>query len=305
MVWLGILLALGTSVSWAIGNVLTQRVGRLVGPPRAMLWSMAAGAVLAAPCSLLFDARQAPLTSSVAIWIAAAAVAGVFAYVGLFFAFANEGLTLAVPVVSSWPLVAGVVSVALLGDALRGVQLLGAAAVVIGVVLVAVPRRDAAATTTTTTTAVAAASEPAPTSTITGKKWAMRAALASAVGFGVMVPAMAHVAPATGAFGATVIVFVLGIVLALGIGRLAGVSLRAPPRAAFGLVFATGAVETMGFVTVALARRFAPMTVVAPVASLASTLTVLYAWMILKERPSRTAIAGALLAGAGVVVLAS
>ncbi|MDB5215277.1 MAG: hypothetical protein JWO86_3204 [Myxococcaceae bacterium] len=303
MVWLGILLALGTSVSWAIGNVLTQRVGRLVGPPRAMLWSMAAGAVLAAPCSLLFDARQAPLTSSVAIWIAAAAVAGVFAYVGLFFAFANEGLTLAVPVVSSWPLVAGVVSVALLGDALRGVQLLGAAAVVIGVVLVAVPRRDAAATTTTT--AVAAGSEPASTSTITGKKWAMRAALASAVGFGVMVPAMAHVAPATGAFGATVIVFVLGIVLALGIGRLAGVSLRAPPRAAFGLVFATGAVETMGFVTVALARRFAPMTVVAPVASLASTLTVLYAWMILKERPSRTAIAGALLAGAGVVVLAS
>ncbi|MEA2747348.1 MAG: EamA-like transporter family [Myxococcales bacterium] len=303
MVWLGILLALGTSVSWAIGNVLTQRVGRLVGPPRAMLWSMAAGAVLAAPCSLLFDARQAPLTSSVAIWIAAAAVAGVFAYVGLFFAFANEGLTLAVPVVSSWPLVAGVVSVALLGDALRGVQLLGAAAVVIGVVLVAVPRRDAAATTTTT--AVAAGSEPASTSTITGKKWAMRAALASAVGFGVMVPAMAHVAPATGAFGATVIVFVLGIMLALGIGRLAGVSLRAPPRAAFGLVFATGAVETMGFVTVALARRFAPMTVVAPVASLASTLTVLYAWMILKERPSRTAIAGALLAGAGVVVLAS
>jgi drug/metabolite transporter (DMT)-like permease len=120
-----------------------------------------------------------------------------------------------------------------------------------------------------------------------------------------MVPAIGRIAPALGAFGATTVVYALGIALALGIGRFAGVSLRPPPRSAWGLVLATGAAETVGFVTVALARRFAPMTLVAPVASLSSTMTVLYAWAVLKERPRPVAMAGALLAGAGVVILAS
>jgi drug/metabolite transporter (DMT)-like permease len=291
MVWLGILLALATSVSWAIGNVLTQRVGKLVGPPRAMLWSMAAGGMLAAPCAALFDARQVPFTSAVAVWIAAAAISGIVAYIGLFFAFANEGLSTAVPVVSSWSLVAGLVSVFVFGETLRGMQLFGAGAVLVGVVLVSLPRPTVTRSTST--------------STSTTSRWALRAALASALGFGVMVPAMGRVAPTTGAFGATVIVFALGSVLALGIGKLAGVSLGAPPRAAWGLVFATGAAETVGFVTVALARRFAPMALVAPVASLASTFTVLYAWGVLKERPHFIAAAGALLAGVGVAILAA
>lgn len=281
---LGVLLALVTSVSWAAGNVLTQRVGKRVGPPRAMLWSLAAGAVMAAPCALLFDTRPAPLTLAIAAWVAAAALSGVLAYVGLFFALTNEGLTVAVPVVSAWPLVAGVVSVALLGEVLLGSQILAAAAVLLGVVLVALPR---------------------PAVGPTPSRWALRAAFASALGFGVMVPAMGRIAPATGAFGATVVVFVLGILLSLVVGRVAAVDLRAPPRAAWGLVLATGAAETIGFVALVFARRFAPMALVAPVASLASTLTVLYAWIVLGERPRRLAIAGALISGAGLAILAS
>lgn len=284
MLWLGVLLALVTSVSWAAGNVLTQKVGKLIGPPRAMIWSLGAGAVLAAPCALLFDARPAPLTPTVAAWAAAAALAGVLAYVGLFFALTNEGLTVAVPIVSAWPLVAGVVSVALLGEVLLGSQILAAAAVLLGVILVALPRPVVGKT-------------PSP--------WALRAAFGSALGFGVMVPAMGRIAPATGAFGATVVVFVLGILLSLALGKFAAVDLRAPPRAAWGLVLATGAVETIGFVALVFARRFAPMALVAPVASLASTLTVLYAWIVLGERPRRLAIAGALLSGAGLAVLAA
>ena len=87
--------------------------------------------------------------------------------------------------------------------------------------------------------------------------------------------------------------------------RLAKVSLRPPPATAWRLVFATGAAETIGFVAVALARRFAPMTLVAPVASLSSALTVLYAWLVLRERPSALAAVGALLACVGVAVLAA
>lgn len=287
MVWLGVLLGLVTSVSWAIGNVLTQRLGRLIGPSRAMLWALGAGGVLALPFALALDSRTEPFGIGIALWTIIAAIGGIVAYVGLFHAFANESLTVAVPIVSSWPVAAAVVSIGLLGETLQRSRLPGTAAVLAGVILVSIPKK--------TEGAGAAA---------TGSKKALVAAFASSLGFGVMIPAMGRIAPATGAFGASVIVYALGIVLALGLGRTMGVSLAPPPRSAWGLVLATGAVETMGFVAVALARRFAPMTLVAPVASLAATFTVLYAWIVLRERPRVITAIGALAAGVGVALLA-
>jgi len=41
-----------------------------------------------------------------------------------------------------------------------------------------------------------------------------------------------------------------------------------------------------------------------PSAGLASPMTVVYAWVVLRDRPPRLALAGAVLASAGVVVLA-
>lgn len=257
-----------------------------------MTWAMAAGGSLAIPFALLLDTRPAPITAGVAMWCVAAAIAGVVAYVGLFFAFANESLTIAVPLVSSWPLLAGVVSVLFFDESLGGFRVVGAALVLVGVILVSFARPASHGA------GVDAAS--ARTSRI-----AFVAGLASSTGFGVMVPAMARIAPATGAFGATVLVFALGIAIAMLVGKLARIDLHAPPRSAWALVLATGAVETLGFVAVSVARRFAPMTLVAPVASLSSTLTVLYAWAVLKERPHPLAIVGAFVAGAGVVILAA
>lgn len=289
MIWLGVLLALGTSISWAFGNVFMQRVGKIVGAPRAMVWSLASGGLLATPFAVVLDTRAAPITTAVIGWTVAAAIAGVVAYVGLFFAFANEELTITVPIVSSWALVTGVISVTLLGESLAGARLVGAGAVLTGVILVSIPKRAARAATES-----GAAS-----------RRAIPAALAASGGFGVMIPAMGRIAPATGAFGATAIVDALGIAIVLIIGAVVKIDLRAPPREAWRIVFATGLAETSGFVTVAFARRFAPMTLVAPVASLAAMLTILYAWVALGERPRPLAIAGALVAAVGIVMLAT
>jgi drug/metabolite transporter (DMT)-like permease len=295
MTWLGILLALGTSTSWAAANVLTRRLGRSVGPARGMIWSMTAGALLAAPIACVFDDRSAPWTATITAWVVIAALSGVVAYVGLFFALAGESLTLAVPLVSSWSVVAGVISVAIFGERIRTVQLIGAAGVVAGVILVGLgsgPPRDVHAPSS--------AGAPSVTS-----QRALGAAAASALGFGVMIPAMGRIAPATGVFGAMAVVAAIAVPLAAGLARLAHQPMRPPERSAWGIVVSTGAAETIGFVCVTLARRFAPMTLVAPVASLAATLTVLYAWALLRERPRPLAIAGALVAGAGVVVIAA
>ncbi len=287
---LGILLALATSVSWAVGNVLIQRAGKTTGAPRAVLWAMTGGGALSALCSWQFDQRVAPFSMTVAVWTLVAAAAGVVAYVCLFFAFAHERLSVAVPLVSSWALVSALLSLTVLHEKVRGMQITGAAVVLLGVLLVS----------------LAGPVEAARDVPVVGRstRWGIAAALGSGIGFGVMVPAMGQVAPATGEFGASALVYAVGLALAVPLAALARVDLRPPPRAAWPLVLCTGAVETAGFVAVALARRFAPMALVAPVASLASTFTVLYAWLVLRERPRRLASVGALLASAGVIILA-
>jgi drug/metabolite transporter (DMT)-like permease len=118
-----------------------------------------------------------------------------------------------------------------------------------------------------------------------------------------MIPALTRVAGAWGAVGAAALVYLLVIALGLPLALALRLDLRPPPRAAWPLVLGTACSETLGFVCVTLARRFAPMSVVTPVSSLAATLTVLYAWAALGERPARLAAAGAALACAGIVIL--
>lgn len=288
----GVLLALVTSVSWALGNVYIQKSGKAVGAPRAMLWALSAGGVLAGLASLLFDVRTQPFTPAVLGWTAAAGVSGVLAYVCLFLAFERAPLSLAVPIVSSWALVSAAVSLTFFGERLRAGPLVGSLVVFAGVVLVSI-----------------GGSRPPPAPVVGGnaparpRPGALGTAFGAAIGFGVMVPSLARVAPAAGDFGATALVYALGVLLALPVALVARVPLRPPPRALWGVVLLTGCFETFGFVLIPFARRFAPMTVVTPVASLAAALTVLYAMVVLRERPHRLATAGAILACLGVVIL--
>jgi O-acetylserine/cysteine efflux transporter len=130
------------------------------------------------------------------------------------------------------------------------------------------------------------------------------AAFLSGLGFGVMVPTMAHLTPVFGLFGSLAGVYLIGLALAIPIARAFRVSLAPPPRAAWREVIGAGLFETLGFACLNAAGRFAPVALVAPVASLAAVFTLVYAAIFLRERPGRLALSGAFLASLGVVVLA-
>jgi probable blue pigment (indigoidine) exporter len=288
----GVLLALLTSVSWALGNVFIQKSGRAVGAPRAMLWALSAGAALSGAISWARDVRPAAFDGAMWGWTAAAVIGCLFAYICLFYAFEKAPLSLAVSLVSSWSLISGGLSMMVLHERPRSTALAGAAVVFTGVVLVSLggARRATAAAASSDTTA---------------PPGALLAALGAAAGFGVMVPAVNQIVPAAGEFGATALVYAASVLAALPIAVIARVPLRPPPRAIWGLVLVTGCFETFGFVMLAFAHHFAENTVVTPVASLAAALTVLYAWVVLRERPHPLATAGAILASIGVVILST
>ncbi|HET6148410.1 MAG TPA: EamA family transporter [Polyangia bacterium] len=290
-----VLLALGASVSWALANVAVARSARLVGAVRALLWAEVAGGALAALAAWLgdVDVRTEAFTATTAVWLAVAGAAALLGYLSMFHALEHGRLAIAVPIMSGWAVISTAISLLLLRESVRPVQLGGAALVILGVLLVS--RRAGQAAGAAARAGAARARAP---------RW-LWASFGAALGFGVLIPAVAQVAPATGRVGSVVAVFATDILLGLPLAVWFRVDLRPPPRRAWVPVGLAGLFETAGFVCIALAGARAPLAVVSPLASLASALTVLYAWVVLRDRPHPVALAGAVLATAGVLVLAS
>jgi drug/metabolite transporter (DMT)-like permease len=283
----GMLMGLGASACWALANVAIARAARRIGSFRALLWAQLCGAVMAALASLALDEHRWSQWSSLTGWIGIAGVSSLVAYVCLFYAFEHGKLTVAVPIMSSWAVIAAALSLLLFDERLGGVQLAGGAAIVVGALVVSRYAQAARAR---------AVDSPAP-------RWLI-ASMATAVGFGVLIPAIARLVPVFGNIGSVGVVYLADIALGLPLALAFRIGLRPPDRAAWLPVLAAGFFETAGFACVAAGSRVAPVALVSALASLASALTVLYAWTVLRERPARAVLVGAGLVSAGVVALA-
>jgi drug/metabolite transporter (DMT)-like permease len=286
MFW-GIVLGLGASACWAVANVAVQRSARQVGTFRALVWAQLIGIACVLP-ALGLDERPVPLAVAHVPWLIAAGLSALLAFVCLFYAFEHGRLTIAVPVMSSWAVIAAGLSLVLFHESVRGPQLAGAALVVAGAVIVS-------------RFAQAAGDDEAGRAG--SPRWLL-ASFGAAVGFGVLIPAIGVLAPVAGRLGVIIVVYLADIVLGLPLALRYRVSLAPPHTARAWLAVAlAGFFETAGFACIAVAAHFAPLALVSPLSSLASTFTVLFAWLVLRERPAPQILLGAALVAAGVVAL--
>jgi drug/metabolite transporter (DMT)-like permease len=286
----GVVLGLSASASWAIANVAVQRSARHVGAFRAILWAQIIGALLVA-VALPLDTRTAAPTPLDALWVVAAGAAGLLAYVCLFYAFEHGRLTVAVPVMSSWAVIAAGLSLVIFHEPVRPLQLVGGAVVVAGAVIVSRFARS-----TTAGSVDAAGNTRAP-------RWLL-ASFGAALGFGLLIPLIGLLTPVTGRLGVIPVAYGADIALGLPLAWHFRVSLAPPRGRAWISVALAGIFETAGFAFIVLAGRYAPLALVSPLSSLASAFTVLYAWAVLRERPAKPVLVGAGLVCAGVITLA-
>ena len=277
----GILFGLGASASWAIANVVIQRSSRQLGAVRAALWAQVTGGIGAAAIALLEHAPE-PWTARTAAWAAAGGVSALVAYAGLFTATEGGRLSIVIPIISSWSVLAAAIGIGVLGEHLKAVQLFGAALVVAGAWLVAQTPENV---------------------TTGGERTALGAALAGALGFGVLIPAIGQLAPAAGALGSVAVVMAIELLVAVPLGLALGFDLRPPRGEEWRAALAAGLFEVLGFACVALATGRAPVAVVGPTASIGGAVTVAWAWLVLRERPGAIALTGAALSAVGVVTL--
>lgn len=288
----GILMGLLASASWAFANVFIQRASRALGPFRALVWALSSGGLALLPLALVLDQRTVALgTGSFTGWLIVSALAAVLAYTTMFFAVERGRLSVVVPMMSSWAVIAAAISLVILGETVRRAQLVGAGVVVVGVVVIArFAQREAGGD----------GAGPRPAS---GRLSAVAMSALTALGFGVLIPSIDRLAPALGRLGAVSAVLLVDLVLCLPVAAVARLDIRPPSRQAWPLVLAAGAFETIGFVWISLGISHAPVAVVSPFAGLSSAFTVLYAWVVLRERPARAVLAGAALVCVGVVLL--
>src|SRR6185295_16411154 len=132
----GVLLGLGASACWALANVAVARAARSVGSFRGLLWAQVVGAAIAAIVSAVVDRPQWSAGPALAGWVAVAGVSALLAYFCLFYAFEHGKLTIAVPIMSSWAVIAAALSIGVFHERLAGAQVAGAAAVVAGALVV-------------------------------------------------------------------------------------------------------------------------------------------------------------------------
>ena len=283
----GMLLGLAASACWALANVAVQRAGRAVGPYRALALGAGGRRVVAvAAVAIPFD-RQVPRPLHArrrAVWIAGAGLRRCSPTSACSTPSRTAG--------SRWRCRScrrGRCSrrgcrCCCSTSGCRGGQLGGAAAVVAGAIVVS---RYAQAATPAEEAAAAGPGAP---------RWLL-ASVGAAVGFGVLIPAMRALGPVFGEVGPIGVVYAADTAArATARARLPGEP-RAAPRPSLAPVLLAGLFETAGFACIALGARLAPLALLSPLASLAAALTILYAWVVLGERPARGVLIGAALVG--------
>ena len=171
---LGILLGLGASICWGLANVAVQRASHTVGTFRGLLWSQLLGGVMAAIAAVALDHRTAQPVAGDLAWVAVAGASALLAYLCLFYAFEHGRLTLAVPIMSSWSVIAAGLSLLLFDHRLSAPQLFGGAVVITGALLVSryAQRGESSG------------------GSAGGRGWLV-ASMGASIGFGVLIPSMA------------------------------------------------------------------------------------------------------------------
>jgi drug/metabolite transporter (DMT)-like permease len=289
---LGILFGLTAAICWGVADFCARFASRRIGAFRALFFMQIVGfAVMSA--YLGWVGGISPTSHGWHPW-ALAAFAGVLSTAGslsLYYAFQIGVMSIVAPISSSYPAIT--VALAFLsGERLKPLRGVGLAVTIVGVVL-------AATSFSSNSSGAPADAHPHPHAS-KGVTWAIMAA----IGFGFMFWFLGfHVVPLTGsAFSVWLIRLSTMATLGL-VAAPSRQSLRPPRGGVWSLLTAIGVTDTAAFFANNAGLARGQVSVVSVLASLYGAVTVLLAWIVLRERLERSQWLGIALIFAGIVLV--
>ena len=272
-----LLLALGASLAWGVGDFVGPWQGKTFGVLRVMLWAQLGGLAFV---GIVIAARGRPPDDWAVLWAVVAAVSGTLGLVAFYRGMATGTMSVVAPIAGASAIVPVVYGIAT-GDHPSGLQIAGMTAAILGVAL--------------------AAHEQQPG----GRRLAAGVGLAllAAIGFGFYFPPM-HAAGAADPWWSAFVFRLTAVVVVL-----AAVAVRRPAvrlvRWPLLIVVAAGCADTLGNLLFAASSGHGVVSVTSVLASLYPIVTVVLAAVVLKERLAGAQRLGVVLTLAGIVLISA
>jgi len=302
---LAIILGLTGALCWGGADFAARFASRRVGAYRTLFFMQFFGFIA---LSVYLKFRGGFFEGIAPGWHpwALAALAGVInmiASLSLYYSFQIGVMSIVAPVSSAYPALTVALAIAS-GERITALRGAGLAVTLVGVILAATTFTSAATSTLNETAAKESATKETAakeTAHLTkGVGWALLAAL----GFGVLFWFLGfYVVPAV---GPTISVWVIRLT-SFSVLALAAIptrqSLKLPSGSVWWLLAAVGFLDTAAFVANNAGLHTGQVSVVSVLASLYGAVTVLLAWIFLREKLERSQWLGIILIFAGIVLV--
>jgi drug/metabolite transporter (DMT)-like permease len=232
-------------------------------------------------------------------WAALGGLINALGSVAFYRALEKGAVSVVAPISSSYPVLTLVLSL-LSGERLRWLSGLGMAVVLIGVILASTSFRESPEQSPQPVQSENRGSDLPKGHFVKGVAWAVVAMIA----FGAMFWILGfHVTPFFGAFSSVWIIRLTSLLALLIISLPARESLALPRGSVWWLVLGTGLFDTAAFLCNNIAFSLGRVSVTTVLVSLYSAVTVLYAWIFLRERLERSQWCGIALIFAGIFLV--
>jgi drug/metabolite transporter (DMT)-like permease len=305
---LAIILGLTGAVSWGAADFAARFASRQVGAYRTLFFMQFFG-FLALSAYLKstggFSHGMAPGWQPWAMAVAAGLL-NVLASLALYHSFEHGTLSIVGPVSSSYPALTVALSL-LSGERIHAVRATGLGVTLLGVILAATSFAQSKSTTAEKDVQHASPNHVSPNRAAnsrahlsTGVGWAIFAAL----GFGVLFWFLGfHVVPAVGSAVSVWVMRLTALVVLSLAAAPARQTLKFPRGKVWWLLLAVGILDTAAFVANNAGLSTGQVSVVSVLASLYGAITVLLAWIFLRERLERSQWLGISLIFIGIVLV--
>ncbi|MDE1856799.1 MAG: DMT family transporter [Candidatus Micrarchaeota archaeon] len=284
MTFLPIITGLLAAFFWGTSDYLVGKPSRAIGQWRATTYVLGFSAIVLLLVSL-YTGIGTKADASVILLAALSSIVAFLAFLFAFRAFRYGDLTITAPIVGTYPAIAAIGAVFILGETISGPEAAAIAAIIAGIVLLSTRL-----------------------SALRRRKKIVASGIGSAI---LSMLFFGGTAIFAGAYAVVIGVVLLSLMwrsISAGIGFVAGYATRqdvsVPQRKYLPSIVMAGITDAFGvlaFVYGIVASSTLP--IVASLAGFAGGVTAIYAFALLKERPEPSQWLGILLAVAGVVVL--
>jgi drug/metabolite transporter (DMT)-like permease len=276
---IAVLGGLGAAFAWATTAICAARATRLIGVPSVLAWVMLTGLVVTLPWAALQGVPE--IDASSIRWLAVAGVGNCAGLLLLYSGFRIGKVGVVAPIASTEGAIAALIAV-VAGEELGAGTGVALAVVAVGIVLAGLTRDSSRSG-----------------ARVNDVKAALFAG-AAALSFGASLYATGHVVKELPVAWAILPPRVIGVV-AIALPLVVTARLRLT-SSALPFVFVAGIAEVLGFASFALGARHG-IAVSAVLASQFGAFAALAAFLLLRERLSRTQVIGVAAIAGGVAVL--